>query len=55
MFELETNEGEILYFETEDAMIEYVISRMVEKGELNVIGHGEEGHILQLPNSETEL
>lgn len=45
MFELETKEGEVLIFDTEDAMIEYVISRMVERGSLHVTGRDDSGEL----------
>lgn len=34
MLELKTAEGELLKFETQEEMIEYVISRMVENGKI---------------------
>ena len=37
-YELETEEGEILTFDSQDEMYDYVISRMVESGHLDVIG-----------------
>lgn len=49
-YELETAEGEVLSFATEDERTDYVISRMIERGELR-LGKDFDGNlIVGLPN-----
>ena len=46
MLELETDEGEVLTFKTQEEMMNYVISRMVEKNQLSVIGRDEQDDLV---------
>ena len=46
MFELKTIEGEVLIFEDEDAAIEYVISRMIERGIVKVLDRTEDDDLV---------
>ncbi len=52
-FELETAEGEILLFATQDEMIEYVLSRMIENGQLTVTGRDAENDIVVKRNTNS--
>lgn len=45
MYELETTEGELLTFATQEELYEYVISRMVETQQLTVAGRTEDGDL----------
>lgn len=44
--ELLTEEGEVLLFDSKDDLIDYVISRMIEKSRLTPIGRDESGDIV---------
>jgi hypothetical protein len=45
LFELKTAEGEVLTFTTEGERIEYVVSRMIERGELR-LGKDLDGNLI---------
>lgn len=50
--ELETVDGEILTFDTERQRNEYVISRMIERGQIVAAGRDPEGEIIvRLPGN----
>lgn len=46
MFELETAEGDILSFPSEEERLDYVLSRMIEHGQITPTGRNKTGDLI---------